>query len=404
MWAAIVKGTVKASEFFNSNTHRCPFTNVVITEEEYQENCGNPMFQPKWRLRKRPNSGDCSSSVDNVLDKQFSNELLIQRIRIWEKKNKFMQPPALKADDIQLLSSFNERGFSKVVISNDNQCDIIYDSNPIRCTLKSYLLMEHNPMFVSSKMEPLRPHLEPQKNDVCFPVPYDTPGDTSSIDLANLYLWSLLHSRADKVVACKTFGDWKRLFYDTIHLAFPSYHEWITLHKSKTIFLSSWEKARFRMFEENINPTRALYLISTKSNFWPYGVESYIPKWTVSPYRRSFKSSVLRERMIELEEMKRNYPKNSVFTVYKTIAPKKQGPGESPGESPETHQEPEIEGGRNATGLCYVKTFKMLNDSTEIAWLVNASYLKKMKRIHIYLEKSPWPKIHDDIVDYYSDD
>lgn len=437
MWTTFAKGTVKASEFITkieqsiqtkikkydrvNKVHRCPWTNVVLSQEEYEENEGNPNFHPKWRLRRNPkDTFDSTTITTEKNDKIYSDQLLVERIRLWGKKNRFSHPPTLNIEsgihsltktEQQMLSNMNNRGFS---VASNNYGDFSDSSftriSTIGFSIERQRLTAYNPWFICCKMEQKRPHLESKQNDICFIAPYNTPGDDSSLDLANLYLWPLLHSRSEEVVACRTFGDWKRLFYDTIHLAFPSYHEWITLHNSKTLFLSFCEKARFRMFAENINPARALYLISTKSNFWPYGVESYIPKWSISPYRLSLKSSVLSERMIELDEMKRNYPKNSVFTVYKTIYPKKQEPGEAPvegegeGDAPETQQEPEpepeIEGGRNATGLCYVKTIKMINDSTEIAWLVNASYLKKMKRIHIYLEKSPWPKIHEDIVDY----
>lgn len=243
-------------------------------------------------------------------------------------------------------------------------------------------------------MEQKRPHLTPEKDDICFPVPYNTPGGDSSIDLANLYLWPLLHSRADEVVACQTFGDWSRLFNATIHLAFPSYHEWIRSNNTKSICVPSCEKMIYRLLEENINPSRALYLISVKSNFWPYGSESVIPKWSQSPLELDFKSKDLREREIELDEMKRKYPKNSVYSVHtkNTAAAGTVGMAGSIST---------VEGGRNATGLCSVKKLKERGDSAEIQWFVTADFLRKMKRVHLYLETYPWPEVREVMPHYH---
>ena len=426
MWAAIVKGTAKAGEFIthtiqnkratkddrddNTIEKRCPWTNILISEDEYRENKGDANFHPKWRLRRNPNASGYSSDKCDI---EYSNQLLIDRIRVWGKKNRFLHPPTLKIEggkelsktvkDLQILN-YKHRGFSTVVASIGS--DVFDESHNIA---RHRITASYNPWFICSKMEPKRPHLEPQDNDVCFPVPYNTPGDDSSIDLANLYLWPLLHSRSDDVVACRTFGDWKRLFYATIHLAFPSYHEWMILHNTPNLFITSSERAKLRMFDENINPSRALYLLSIKSNFWPYGHESHIPKWTTSPYRQSFISTNLKDRVAELEEMKRKYPKNSVFSVSK-----KTTPSSSSTKNPEPSlprvirdvvQEEEeeevdavvaVEGGRNATGLCSVKKRKIHGDAAEITWFVNAKFLRNMKRVHLFLERSPWPKIHDD--------
>ena len=111
---------------------------------------------------------------------------------------------------------------------------------------------------------------------------------------------------------------------------------------------------------------------------------------------------VVKEKTL-LEEMKRKYPKNAIFTVYKKhVRPssankdsnlKTEGAADS---EAVPDREIVIEGGRNATGLCSVKKLKIHGDSAEITWFVNAKFLREMKRVHIFLEKSPWPKIHDD--------
>jgi hypothetical protein len=151
------------------------------------------------------------------------------------------------------------------------------------------------------------------------------------------------------------------------------------------VYLDSWEKSKCKTLEDNINPERALYLISVKSNFWPYGRESTIPKWDRSPFSLSFESKDYQERKAELCEMKKQYPKNAVFTMYET----------SHGADGVTT----INGGRNASGLCAVKKMKEHGDSAEIQWFVNAEFLRNMKRVHIYLESSPWPDIREVVRD-----
>ena len=372
MWAAIVKGTTNFIK--KPNELKCPFTGEDISQEECEENKGNPQYQPKWRIRKPPNQMKTKALTNEEYILEYSNQLYKERLLVWGHKNKFQISPIFRiltkhdASGI-IFQEYRKRGF-RLAFSGE--------SGNLR---EKSLLTANNTWLICSKMEPKRPHLEPEMGDVCFPVPYNTPGDVSSIDLANLYLWPLLHSRAADVVACRTFGDWKRLFNETIHLAFPSYHELIAYKKNNRVYLNSWEKSKAKILEDNINPERALYLISIKSNFWPYGRESAIPKWERSPYNLSFESSNYKEREDELCEMKKQYPKNAVFTMYET----------SDGVDGITI----VKGGRNATGICAVKKMKEHGDAAEIQWFVNADFLRKMKRVHIYLESNPWPDIRE---------
>jgi len=380
MWAAIVKG---ATQFIKkTNEMKCPFTDQDITQEECEENKGNILFQPKWRLRSPPiTSKTQNHTYNNAQIVEYSNQLYIKRLVNWGQKNKFQQPPIFRLRAPQGdLSDVEFQEFRKKGFRLSFSCKSGYLTDKL-------LLTACNTWLICEKMEIKRPHLQPQGGDVCFPVPYNTPGDVSSIDLANLYLWPLLHSRAADVVACRTFGDWKRIFNETIHLAFPSYHLCINYKKNQT-YINSWKKSICKMIEDNINPERALYLISIKSNFWPYGRESSIPKWEHSPYCLSFESSNYKEREAELCEMKKQYPKNSVFSMYETYH---VADGVTA-----------VKGGRNATGLCAVKKMKEHGDAAEIQWFVNADFLRKMKRVHIYLESSPYPDPHKVMVD--SDD
>jgi len=378
MWSAIIKGLTRIFKH-PQNELKCPFTNEDISQDECEENKGNPQFQPKWRIRSPPSTDkhillslreeDRASQVI-----KYSNQLYICRLQLWGKKNNFIHPPIFRLlsygnDPAGESKDFRQRGF-RIAFSNQT-------GDPV----EKMILTSYNTWLICHKMEPRRLHLEPEKGDVCFPAPYNTPGDVSSLDLANLYLWPLLHSRSSDVIACKTFGDWKRLFNDTIHLAFPSYH---SIKDYKSSYFESWEKTKCKMFEDSINPERALYLISVKSNFWPYGSESIIPKWEGSPYDLTFKNKDYKLRLAELCEMKQKYPKNAIFSVYEsnTIIDHND---RNRGMIIIKH------GGRNARGLCSIKKIKELGDEAKIQWLVNADFLRKMKRVHIYLESNPFP-------------
>ena len=159
------------------------------------------------------------------------------------------------------------------------------------------------------------------------------------IDITNLYLWPLLYSRADDVVACRTFSDWRRLFSKTISLAFPDYDYWVSLaaahvsaqalsaRSALTAFIPLPDQQRTIRILKYITPARILYLLTTRANFWPY---------SASTRSLSYSSS-----------------------------------------------------SRISYGLCAIKPkIKEYNDKTEIEWLVNADFLRKMKRVHVYFTSS----------------
>ena len=130
---------------------------------------------------------------------------------------------------------------------------------------------------------------------MCYPV---YVGDSSIaffrnetvMDIANLYVWPLLHSRADEVVACKTFLEWRRLFEQTISLAFPDYEYWVSVASSTNsvlnTFVSVSDQRRTARILKYMTPARVLYLLTTRANFWPseyrstqqYGICSVKPK------------------------------------------------------------------------------------------------------------------------------
>jgi hypothetical protein len=145
------------------------------------------------------------------------------------------------------------------------------------------------------------------------------------IDIVNLYLWPLLHSRAEEVVACRTFADWKTLFSNTINIAFPDYEYWVSISAASggsfatvsTTFIPIFDQRRTTQILKYISAERILYLLTTRANFWPYGPPD---------------------------------PRSS-----------------------------------QQYGICSVKPkIKEYNDKTKIDWLVGADFLRKMKRVHMY--------------------
>jgi hypothetical protein len=203
-----------------------------------------------------------------------------------------------------------------------------------------HLLSQYNPWLDCEMTREKRVHLKPMVNEMycaMYSVQHNSEinffRNETVIDIMNLYLWPLLHSRADDVIACKTFSDWKRLFSRTITLAFPDYDYWVSVASSgiaaKTmsassalaVFIPLSDQRRMLRMLKYITPARVLYLLTTRANIWPYGV----PK-----SQRDLRSSM-------------------------------------------------------QYGLCSIKSkIKEYTDKTEIDWLVSADFLRKMKRVHMY--------------------
>lgn len=275
------------------------------------------------------------------------------------------------------INEFNERGFRPTIVGSRSgigigigfghidrillsQCNPWLDEldvGAVTFTSTPTLGIEtRTPVTQNQK----RRYLQAQKGDVCFPVPHTTVGGESSIDIANLYLWPLLHSRANDVIACRTFGQWKRLFESTIHLAFPSYHNVRSVLKrassSRTWYMPLWEKTIYTSFVNHVNPELALYLISVKSNFWPYGRTG------------STGSSI----------------SSGISGGSKWI----WSAGSS---TPKTKHVYALSGAskdRTAVGLCELKKRKENEEDTEIEWLISSDFLRRMKRVHIYIEQT----------------
>ena len=152
-----------------------------------------------------------------------------------------------------------------------------------------HLISQYNPWLDCEMTREKRAFLAPRVGEFCCPV-YVGGGSGNGadhffrnetvIDIVNLYLWPLLHSRADEVVACRTFAEWRHLFAQTISLAFPDYEYWGSVAASTgsgayaSTFIPVSDQRRTAQILKYMTPARVLYLLTTRAGFWPYGVSA----------------------------------------------------------------------------------------------------------------------------------
>jgi len=255
----------------------------------------------------------------------------------WTTERNFIFPPALKIEDRELEYS---------------RFKYIHTEPKIGSSFYT-LISQYNPWLDCEMTRKKRAFLTPRVGEFSCAVNYSNNAaslsdsrnvpnffrNESVVDIVNLYLWPLLYSRADDVVACRTFSDWRRLFSKTISLAFPDYDYWVSVAAARvsaqalsatsalTAFIPLSDQQRTARILKYITPARILYLLTIRANFWPY---------SASTRSLSYSSS-----------------------------------------------------SRISYGLCAIKPkIKEYNDKTEIEWLVNADFLRKMKRVHVYFTSS----------------
>ena len=256
----------------------------------------------------------------------------------WTTDRNFAFPPALTIDDVVKSSDSHPR-FKQ-----------IREAPKVGSSLY-HLISQYNPWLDCEMTREKRAFLTPRVGEFSCAVNASSSYsvvDTRTvpnffrnetiIDIVNLYLWPLLHARADDVIACRTFSDWRRLFSKTVEIAFPDYDYWVSVANAGTaaqalsassalaVFIPISDQRRTARILKYITPARILYLLTTRANFWPYSAPA-------SSYRDSRSSRPF--------------------------------------------------------GLCSIKPkIKDYNDKTEIEWLVNTDFLRKMKRVHMYFTSS----------------
>ena len=271
-------------------------------------------------------SQDTAAAAAAAIDQYSRNREYYGAVHEWTTRNNFRFPPPLCIQEPQT--------------GNSDRDGIIYERLHVihevpRMNTSLYcMLSQYNPWLDCEMTREKRAFLKPRPGEMCCavysssqPLPHLFRNETV-MDIVNLYLWPLLHSRTDDVIACRTFADWRRLFARTISFAFPDYDYWgstapaagAATSSSAACFIPVSDQRRTARILKYLTPARVLYLLTTRANFWPYG------QVTSSSSRSS----------------------------------------------------------RNS-GLCSIKPkIKEYNDKTEIDWLVGADFLRKMKRVHMY--------------------
>lgn len=261
------------------------------------------------------------SKKDNI--QPPATEVPLDPVTRWTNDHNFAFPPAFTNIDV---FHHNQQRFKE-----------IREVPKVGYTLY-HQISQYNPWLDCEMTREKRAFLAPRVGEFCCPiyvggsstdhlsrnVPPNFFRNETVIDIVNLYLWPLLHSRADDVIACRTFAEWRRLFAQTISLAFPDYEYWrsVAAAGAGAAFIPISDQRRTARILKYITPARVLYLLTTRANLWPYSAST----------RSSYSPS-----------------------------------------------------SRISYGLCSIKPkIKEYTDRTEIDWLVGAEFLRKMKRVHVY--------------------
>jgi hypothetical protein len=245
----------------------------------------------------------------------------------WTMNNNFIFPPALTSHEFHYNDHLRFKEIRKLP--------------KVGYTLY-HQISQYNPWLDCEMTREKRAFLAPRVGEFCCPIYVGSGGtdhhhlsrnvppnffrNETVVDIVNLYLWPLLHSRADDVIACRTFADWRHLFAQTISLAFPDYEYWRSVAAAGSgagaaTFIPVSDQRRTAQILKYMTPARVLYILTTRAGFWPYGI-----------------------------------PENRSTQQY---------------------------------GICSVKQkIKEYTDKTKIDWLIGADFLRKMKRVHMYFTPS----------------
>lgn len=256
-----------------------------------------------------------------------ATEVPLDPVTRWTNDHNFAFPPAFTTTD-NIFQRHQDTRFKE-----------IREVPKVGYTLY-HQISQYNPWLDCEMTREKRAFLAPRVGEFCCPiyvggsstdhlsrnVPPNFFRNETVIDIVNLYLWPLLHSRADDVIACRTFAEWRRLFAQTISLAFPDYEYWRSVAAAGAgagaAFIPISDQRRTARILKYITPARVLYILTTRANLWPYSAST----------RSSYSPS-----------------------------------------------------SRISYGLCSIKPkIKEYTDRTEIDWLVGAEFLRKMKRVHVY--------------------
>jgi hypothetical protein len=192
---------------------------------------------------------------------------------------------------------------------------------------------------------------------------YRVPYNTRHTYVLERYLHKLIFNRAAELRACRTVGDFRLLFENTIC------HEFrirvLEQFRGRST-ISAYDYHEKCYIQPMPGYKDALWLLSRASNVFRTSAIQAVPRWKLHPDEQSR----IREGY-SYEEEKANpeetYPPGTIFS---------------------------IRGGRNPSGYCIVENMSQNKDAAKIRWLVSIEEMHAIQIVHFEPESCPecWRK------------
>ena len=201
---------------------------------------------------------------------------------------------------------------------------------------------------------------------------YRVPYDTRHTYVLGRYLHKLIFNRAAELRACRTVGDFRLLFENTIC------HEFrirvLEQFRGRST-ISSYNYHEQSCVDRMPTYKDALWLLSRASNVFRTSAIHEIPRWKLHPDEQSRirDEYTYEEERANPEEI---YPRGTIFS---------------------------IRGGRNPSGYCIVENMSQNKDAAKIRWLVSVEEMRAIQMVHFEPESCPecWRKNDWDDDDYW---
>lgn len=199
---------------------------------------------------------------------------------------------------------------------------------------------------------------------------YCVPYTTRHTYVLERYLHKLIFNRAAELRACRTVGDFRLLFENTICHEFRIRVLEQFRGRSTVLAYDYHEQCcvdRMPTYKD------ALWLLSRASNVFRTSAIQAIPRWKLHPDEQT---RIRYEYTYEEENAnpEETYPPGTIFS---------------------------IRGGRNPSGYCIVENMSQNKDAAKIRWLVSVEEMRSIQMVHFEPESCPecWRKN-----DWFDDD
>jgi hypothetical protein len=259
----------------------------------------NETEEHKWMLK-------CS-----VEDQEYSNTQYKIELTAWEDREKWHTPPMKMGE---LTEEERSIGFR------------LRDADLVR---------ENEPMYA-----------------------YRVPYNTRHTYVLERYLHKLIFNRATELRACRTVGDFRVLFENTICHEFKI--RILEQFRGRSI-ISAYSYHEQSYVDRMPTYKNALWLLSRSSNVFRTSAIHVIPPWKLHPdeqYRIRYEYTY-EEESVNPEE---TYPPGTIFS---------------------------IRGGRNPSGYCIVENMSQNKDAAKIRWLVSLEEMHAIQMVHFEPESCP---------------